>query len=161
MDPKIWKENLLKYIKNIKEVSDLDIKNILEKDNMLLQCVSKMFQMDNTQNIVILYGEYSWFLKASIKTNILCVDILEGKQINQIKWVDFNNPYNDIFQLSYLVFDDEKDPLYEFKLICQQYNFNYDIKNLVIKCVVDNRKENNHNLLIENRSGIKIQSIIY
>ena len=165
MEIKSWKDNLLSYINKIDIISEPNLIDSIQKDKILLDCIANFFNTENIQDIIILYREPIKIFKSLLKNrNVICVPNLEGNPRNIIKWEEQENLLpSDNIQISYLILDDTIDPLYELKLICGEYNLDYNIRNLNIKCLVDNRTpeyKNQQPQSIESRSGLSIKNII-
>ncbi len=165
METKKWKDNLLLYINKLEILSEDNLIKIINKDTTLLNFISLFFDTENLQDIVVLYGENIKIFKDLLKNrNIICLPILEGKSLDKVNWEKLNLSLSSKkIQLSYLILNDIIDPLYELRLICDKYNFDYNINNLSIKCLIDNRTneyKKQSNLSIESRSGLIVNSVI-
>ena len=166
MQVESWKDNLLFYASKLNPISNKYLISSIIKDKTLLSGVVSFLNSDNLEDVIILYDEYSWVFKSMmIMRHIICSPYLEGKPFNVIEWETLVSslPSNNITQLSYLILDDTMDTLYEFKLICDQYHINYDLKNLRVKCLVDNRTAEYRKpqaLSLESRSGLTVNSVI-
>lgn len=161
-----WKYNFLSYIQKIENISNDSVLDIIKKDDILHKCFIDFLNPSNLKNIVVLYGDSLHSFRDELSAYYtICSPYLEGKPSNMIIWepVIPHLPTENIVQLSYLILDDIIDPLYEFKLLCNIYNIKYNIKNIEIKCLIDNRTpeyKNPQSLSIENRSGLRVTSVI-
>jgi len=165
MEIESWKSNLLSYVDKLEEISNKKLLNIILKDEILKNCVIDFFQPISLNDIIILYDEYLWVFKSNIGRWTIPTQALEGVPINLIEWdtVSRNLPSNSKIQFCYLIFEDSLDPLYELKLICEQYGITYNPKNITIKCLIDNRSslyKKSQILSIESRAGIIVNSVI-
>jgi len=154
-----WSHNLFRIISESKD--EAHIIQQIQSDKTVLACI---YDFIEANNLLILYGAAANLFIEPSPYQINC-PILEGVPSNKIQWTEFDKhfPENFFICLFYIFLDDTIDSLYEYKLICEHYGLEYNLKNLRVKCLVDRRTPEHISpspLSIEVRANIIIQSVL-
>lgn len=164
MNLESWKPNLIEQVEQIKKLSDESLLNQIKKDEILFNCIIDFFNPSNLNDIVLLYGNPLWEIKSKLSAHdTIRIPYLEGITFNKIKWNEKCGFNNRNIQLSYLTFNNTIDPLYELTTISQKYEFKYDLSQITLKCLIDNRTDlyvKNKQLSIETRCSLIVNNIL-
>ena len=139
MSTNSWKQTLIESLKYNKE--DFLDNNVKIEDDILSQHVLRYFS-DNNKVLVIFYGHDTEPLYAlQDNGNTIYTPFLEGSQVKDINWpsITWNLPPPLVVKMNYLVLTDKNDPIYEWSLINQRYDFTSQDILPMVNTVIDAR----------------------
>jgi hypothetical protein len=141
MSTNSWKQTLIESLKSKYVKEDFLDNNVKIEDDILSQHVLRHFG-DNNKVLVVFYGPDTEVLYAlQDNGNAIYTPFLEGSQVKDINWpsITWNLPPPLVVKMNYLVLTDKNDPIYEWSLINQHYDFTSRDILPVVNAVIDAR----------------------